>query len=383
VRRLKKLWPLAKDLLRRADIPLLVLCVTCTIFGIILISSATASYDDPRYVIVQIGAFIIGLGLFFILTVIDIDIIADKWMILLAFSVLLLLALIPFGQEGETGNKGWLRFFGIGIQPSEVVKIIFIVLMAKHISYLKEFKNLNSLFSVAQIVLHFAFFFVLIILVSDDLGSALVFFFILLTMLFAAGLKIYWFLIGAAGLSLVTPLLWNYFLADYQKERILAPYVASVDPAGDEVRWQMSQSKLALASGQLTGTGLYDGTQSQSVSAIPGKHTDFIFAVAGEELGMLACYLIIALLMLIVIRCLHIGIHSNNTMSMLVCFGVGSTVLFQTFINTGMCIGITPVIGITLPFFSYGGSSLFSLFAAMGLVSGVRYRPKPERFRLN
>ncbi len=383
MRKTKKVLTLAKDFCRRADMPLLLMCCICSVFGIVLISSATASYEDhARYLVVQIGALVIGIGLYALLTFIDIDILADKWALLFVFATLLLLILIPFGQEGGTGNRGWLRFFGIGIQPSEVVKVIYIVLMAKQISYLKEYKKLDSVFSLLQIAVHFAFFFVLIIFVSSDLGSALVFFFILLVMLFVSGIKLYWFVLGAAGVALASPLLWNYFLRDDQKERILAPYVPSIDPNGDAVRWQMSHSKLALASGQMTGTGLYRGTQSQS-AAIPGKHTDFIFAVAGEELGMIACCAILLLLMLIVIRCVYIGVKSNNTMGMLVCFGVAATVLFQTFINIGMCIGITPVIGITLPFFSYGGSSLFSLFAAMGLVSGIRYRPKPERFRLS
>ena len=193
-----------------------------------------------------------------------------------------------------------------------------------------------------------------------------------------AGLKIYWFIFGSAAAAAITPLVWNTFLADYQKDRILAPYVSSIDPDGFGVRWQTNQSKMALASGQLTGTGLYNGTQSQS-NAISGKHTDFIFAVAGEELGMIACCIIILLLLLIVIRCIVIGLRSKNTMNMLVCFGVASFILFQSFENIGMCIGITPVIGITLPFFSYGGSSIIASFAGIGLVSGIRYRPKPAK----
>ncbi|MDO4750281.1 MAG: FtsW/RodA/SpoVE family cell cycle protein [Eubacteriales bacterium] len=378
---MKKYIPYIKDFFHRADIVLLALCCICTIFGMVLISSATASYgNSARFLIVQTGAFIIGLGLFVVLTVIDIDILADKWPLLFGFAVFLLLLLVPFGEAGDTGNKGWLRFAGIGIQPSEVVKIIYIVLMARHVSYLREFRNLQSPFSVVQVAVHFGFFFVLIVMISDDLGSALVFFFIAVVMLFAAGLRLLWFLIGAAGVAAVSPILWNFFLREDQKNRILAPYVESVDPSGFDVTWQARQSKLALASGQLTGTGLYQGPQSQS-DAIPQKHTDFIFAVAGEELGMIACILIIVLLMLIVLRCIYIGIKCKNTTGMLVCFGVASTVLFQTFINTGMCIGITPVIGITLPYFSYGGSSLFAMFAAAGLVSGIRYRPKPERFR--
>ena len=127
--------------------------------------------------------------------------------------------------------------------------------------------------------------------------------------------------------------------------------------------------------------GLGEGTQSQS-SAIPVKHSDFIFAVIGEELGLIGACLVLLLLMIIVVRCVQVGLRSGNTMSMLVCMGVAATVVFQTFENVGMCIGIAPVVGITLPFFSYGGSSLFSMFAAMGLVSGVKYRPKPLRSSL-
>ena len=377
---MKRFLPILKDFFRRADMLLFTLCCVCSVFGLVLISSATASYETPRFVIVQAAAILIGIGLFVVFTVIDVDILADRWPILALFATGLLLLLIPFGEAGDTGNKGWLRFFGIGLQPSEVAEVVFVVLMAKHISYLKEFKKLGSVFSLAQIVAHFGFFFVLIILVSDDLGSALGFFFIVLIMLFAAGLKLYWFLIGAAGVAFISPFLWDNFLRDDQQARILAPYVPDIDLMGDTVTWQANQSKLALASGQLTGTGLYEGTQSQS-SYIPAKHTDFIFAVAGEELGMIACCIIIALLMLLVARCLYIGAKSRNTMSMLMCFGVASIILFQTFVNAGMCMGITPVIGITLPFFSYGGSSTFSLFAAMGLVSGVRYRPKPQQFR--
>ena len=101
----------------------------------------------------------------------------------------------------------------------------------------------------------------------------------------------------------------------------------------------------------------------------------------GEELGLIGCAICILLLLLIMIRCVHVGLKSRNPMNMLVCFGVAGSIFFQTFLNTGMCIGIAPVIGITLPFFSYGGSSMIALFAAMGLVSGIKFRPKPERYR--
>lgn len=377
---LKKILPQLRDFVRRADMFLFTVSVICALYGIVVIASATKSYENgsAQFVIVQTLALVLGMLLFIAMTVIDVDIFAQHWTWLYGLSALLLLSLIPFGAVSDTGNNGWLRFFGIGIQPTEIVKLAFIIVLAKQLAYLKDYKNLNSVTSVAQIVGHFILMFGLILVTAQDLGSALVYFFIFAVMLFVAGVKIYWFIMGAAAIACMVPIFWTYFLEDYQRNRILAPYDSSIDPDNTGINWQQNQSKIALASGQLTGTGLGEGTQSQS-NAIPGKHTDFIFAVIGEELGLIGACLVLLLLMIIVIRCIQVGLRSGSTMSMLVCFGVTATVVFQTFENVGMCIGIAPVVGITLPFFSYGGSSLFSMFAAMGLVSGIKYRPKPAR----
>lgn len=380
MRALKKFLPQLRDFVHRADMFLFTICVICALYGIVVIASATKSYENgsAQFVIVQTLALVLGILLFIAMTVIDVDIFAQHWTWLYGLSALLLLSLIPFGAVSDTGNNGWLRFFGIGIQPTEIVKLAFIIVLAKQLAYLKDYKNLNSVTSVAQIVGHFILMFGLILVTAQDLGSALVYFFIFAVMLFVAGVKIYWFIMGAAAIACMVPIFWTYFLEDYQRNRILAPYDPSIDPDNTGINWQQNQSKIALASGQLTGTGLGEGTQSQS-NAIPGKHTDFIFAVIGEELGLIGACLVLLLLMIIVVRCIQVGLRSGSTMSMLVCFGVAATVVFQTFENVGMCIGIAPVVGITLPFFSYGGSSLFSMFAAMGLVSGIKYRPKPAR----
>lgn len=375
---MKKVISYAKEFFHRADIFLLVMGLICAIFGIVVISSATASYHSAKYVIVQSASLILGVFAFVVMTVLDVDVLADKWQILCAFNVVFLLLLIPFGVSDNTGNTGWLRFFGIGIQPTEVVKLTFIIILAKQISYLKEYHDLNSVWSVAQLAGHFVLLFGLILVVSSDLGSALIFFFIFLVMLFAAGFALHWFAIGFAAIAAMIPLLWKFVLHDYQKNRILAPYDSSIDPTNTGINWQPHQSKIALASGQWTGAGLGHGTQSQS-NALAGKHTDFIYAVIGEELGMIACILVIVLLLIVIIRCVMVGIRSGSNMGSLVCFGVAAFLTFQTFENIGMCIGITPVIGITLPFFSYGGSSLFTTFAALGMVSGIHFRPRPKR----
>ena len=345
---MKKAMSYAKEFFHRADIFLLVMGLICAIFGIVVISSATASYHSAKYVIVQSASLILGVFAFVVMTVLDVDVLADKWQILCAFNVVFLLLLIPFGVSDNTGNTGWLRFFGIGIQPTEVVKLTFIIILAKQISYLKEYHDLNSVWSVAQLAGHFVLLFGLILVVSSDLGSALIFFSIFLVMLFAAGFALHWFAIGFAAIAAMIPLLWKFVLHDYQKNRILAPYDSSIDPTNTGINWQPHQSKIALASGQWTGAGLGHGTQSQS-NALAGKHTDFIYAVIGEELGMIACILVIVLLLIIIIRCVMVGIRSGSNMGSLVCFGVAAFLTFQTFENIGMCIGITPVIGITLP----------------------------------
>ncbi|MBP3654019.1 MAG: FtsW/RodA/SpoVE family cell cycle protein [Oscillospiraceae bacterium] len=376
----KKVLSVAKDFFARGDLLLMALCLIASIFGVVVISSATASTGSMQYVYIQVLAIFIGLGLYVFFTYVDIDTLADNWPILTVFNIVLMSSLIFFGEAGDTGNTGWLRFFGIGVQPSEVVKVVYIVVMAKHISYLKARNTLNDFPSVVGLAFHFAGIFGLIIVVSQDLGSATIFFMIFLIMLFAAGFAARWFMIGFAAILAVLPIVWTYVLKEYQRRRLLVPYVPSIDPDNSGINWQANQSKIALASGQLTGTGLYQGTQSQSQRA--GKHTDFIFSVIGEELGMIACILCIALLIIIAIRCVYVGMHSGTNLGMLVCVGVAASVLYQTFENTGMCMGITPVIGITLPFFSYGGSSVVSMWAAMGIVSGIKYKRKPTQYSL-
>ena len=196
-------------------------------------------------------------------------------------------------------------------------------------------------------------------------------------MFFALGVRLYWFAAGGAAVAAAIPLLWNYFLKDYQKQRLIAPYDPSIDPDGWGITWQTTQSKMTLASGRLTGV-----EEGHTPSVFTGKHTDFIFSCVGENLGMIGCIVVILLLLILIIHCVRIGLKSGRTFDMLVCIGVAAAVTFQTFINIGMNIGITPVIGITLPFFSYGGSSMVTMFAAMGLVSGIKYKLKPEHFSL-
>ena len=363
---------------------LLGICVVSGLFGTTMMFRAAtgmvasgADLNPTKLVVVQLFSMFLGIVAFVVLTVIDSDLLADQWRWLCVVNVLLLAALVVFGVEDNTGNRSWIRFAGIGIQPSEVVKVLYIIISAKQMTWLKEYRNINSFISIVEMAGHFVLVFGMIVVVSSDLGSASIIFCIFLAMLFALGVRLYWFALGAAALSAMVPLLWNYFLKDYQKERLLAPYDPSIDPDGWGRNWQTTQSRLTLASGRLTGVD-----EAHRYTVFTGKHTDFIFSCVGEELGMIGCILVVILLVIIIVHCARVGLHSSRTFDMLLCLGVASAVAFQMLINIGMCIGITPVIGITLPFFSYGGSSMVTMFAAMGLVSGVKYKLKPRLFSL-
>ncbi|MBQ6540292.1 MAG: FtsW/RodA/SpoVE family cell cycle protein [Oscillospiraceae bacterium] len=376
---MKSIIRAAKKYIRRSDMLLLGLCLACTVFGIVLIASATKVYHTRQYVLIQSAATVIGIGLYFVFSLIDLDSIASKWKLLFAFSVLFIMSLQVLGVADNTGNRAWIRFAGIGIQPAEVVKIPFTILLAKLMCHLKDTRGLSNIWSVPQLVGLFGLFAGLIVIISADMGSALVYASIFIVMLWVGGLKLYWFLIGGGVIAAAFPIVWNNFFTERYRMRILAPYDPSIDPEGLDIKYQVKQSLAAMSHGGLTGSGLFHGPSTQS-GATFAQHTDFIFAVVAEELGFLGCLLVVALLAGIIIRCIYVGVQSKSEMGLLVCTGLAAMLIFQTLENIGMCIGLTPVIGLTLPFFSYGGSSIITLFAAMGIVSGIRYRSKSRGY---
>ena len=366
--------------LRESDTFLLVTCLASSIYGLFLISSATRVYGSNSFVVVQTAAIVIGVILYVIVSLIDIDIIADKHKLLFVVGAIFISTLFRWGVEGDTGNKAWLRFFGVGIQPAEVVKILFIIILARMISIKRDSRSLNSAGSIFSIAGIFVVYFALILFSSRDLGSALVYLFVLAVMLFVGGVGFKWFLLGFGVVAAALPLAWNFILTERQKNRIEVIYNPQIDMSGLNERWQANQSKLAISSGGFTGQGLFKGKMTQS-ELIPQQHTDFIFSAAGEELGFVGCLAVVLLLVIIVSRCLYVGVKSNNTLGLLVCSGVAASFIFQTLENIGMCLGLTPVIGLTLPFFSYGGSSMVTSFIMIGLISGVKMRPRITHFR--
>ena len=368
---------------READIVLLVLSLAGSILSVFLIDSATA--NRPIYAgsaTIQIGAIVIGVLFFILFTYLDIDLIADRSKLLTFFSLSLLGLLLVWGVGYyEVRERSWIRFWGIGIQPAEIVKLPLIIVMAKMMATFKEQRTINSIVSLLQMILVFGIFFVAVLVIPQDLGTAVVYFGIFAVMLFASGVKLRWFALGALVFTAAAPFLWENALNERQQDRIMAPFFPEIaDPDRTDVLWQSDLSVEAIAGGGVFGQGLGNGRLTQA-AFIPAHHTDFVFSIAGEELGFVGTVSIIALLTCIIIRCFYVGVKSNNPLGMLVCIGVGAMVIIQSIMNIGMALGYLPVIGITLPFISYGGSSIVTCFAAMGIVSGIKMRPKPVRFR--
>lgn len=372
------------DIFDQADPILLALCAGTTLFGILMISSATHYMHSWKYVIVQCCAMLIGIVLYFLISMVDLNELAKKWKWILGFNIgFFLLLKTPLGVEAG-GNRAWLGFdgFPVNIQPAEIVKMTFILLLAKQLVYLKEHRDLKSIPSIGMLVGHLGLIVGLYYVISDDMGSALVYIFAFACMAFVAGVALRWFAIGLAAGGLGFYILWNEDkVNDYMKERFAVLFDHTLDPQG--AGWQQTRGLLTLGGGKLTGQGLFHGTQTQSQfsGSLPARHTDFIFAVIGEELGMLGCLFTIALLAAIVIRCLVIARNAKTRMDAYICVGVAATLIFQILANIGMCLFVMPVIGLTLPFISYGGSSIVTLYMAMGMVSGISKRTPPDWLR--
>lgn len=368
----------ASEFRHHADLLLLGLCILITSFGIVVISSTTAYMGAQRFILIQSLALGIGIVLYIVFTFLDIDIVAERRELLLVFSLLFIAILHFWGSSAGTANRSWLTFHWLpfSIQPAEVCKITFIIILAKTMSIYRN--KISSPLTILQLLAILAMLVAVILVVSGDTGVALPYFFIFVVMAYVGGVNIGWFALAIGGAAAAFPILWSSgLLRDDQKNRILMIFDPTIDPEGGSVRYDTTRSLLFLRGGGMTGQGLYHGAQTQS-GGISAQHTDFVFSAIGEELGLLGCLAVLLILLLIIIRCIYVGVKSGNYMNRLICVGIAGMLTFQIAVNVGMCVGLFPVIGLTLPFISYGGSSVVTMFAAMGIVSGIRMRPAPD-----
>ena len=355
---------------------LLILSLLASLLGLAAIFSATR-YDPALHSCVwkQGAALLLGLILWLPLSVLDIRALLRRfWWLLMTGNVGLLLLLVPFGRDDGTGNRSWLTLPGglFHLQPAELVKAGFLLLLALQLERQRE-RGLDRPVSVLLLALHGLGMTGLLWGTSGDMGMAAVFLALWIVTLWSGGLHPLWLLsILGAGLA-GAAVLWPR-LPEYVRLRFLVVLDHGLDPLGKG--FQQGRSLLALGSGGVTGQGYLRGLQTQSASAssLPARHTDFIFSAIGEELGLIGCLAVLVLLGLIVFTCLRLSRQAVDPFLRDVSMGAAGIFGVQTALNIGMCLYAAPVVGVTLPFFSYGGSSLVSSLLLAGLLRSLAGR---------
>ncbi len=350
--------------LRKLDYVVLFCIVALTCVSLLTLAGAANDYG-VRYFYVQLVAACLGLVAMTIISTIDYEEIADKFTVpLFVAGTLLLVLTLIIGTDNGSGNKSWIDIPGVpfNIQPSEFVKITYIITFSKHLHMLKD--KINHPRSLIKLGVH-AGVIIGLILLQGDLGSALVYMFMTVAMLLAAGVSFWYFLGGGALLIAASPFLWD-LLKPYQQKRILAGFWPETDPTG--YGYQALLSKNAIAAGGFFGTGFSGGTEYQKV---PKAHTDFIFAITCEKFGFFGAMLVILLLCILVIRALIVAQKLQGSYASYMCVGVAAVIIVQSAENIGMCLAKLPVVGITLPFMSYGGSSMLATYCLIGVIQSI------------
>ncbi len=282
---------------------------------------------------------------------------------------LVALAVVLIVGDGIKGSRRWLNIGGFHLQPSEFMKLALVLQLARSFSAqdIDPYPSLKQLLRPVGLVVPPA----LLIVVEPDLGTSLCLLAVSFTMIFVLGIRWrYLIAIAVIGILSVYPM-WHYGLKEYQRERVRTLIAPERDPMGSG--YHTIQSKVAVGSGMLWGKGFLNGTQNK-LRFLPEKHTDFIFSVWAEEWGFWGCSLMIALYFLFLCACFRVAVRAKDRFGMFLVVGLTALILWQSMINLGMVIGLLPVVGITLPFVSYGGSSLLSLCAAVGLIENVAMR---------
>lgn len=356
--------------LKKCDKFLWFLIFMISLYGFLLVSSATRT--GSRFFESQIISVLIGIPLAFISQFIDYRNLSRYWILISVFCAGLMIYTLIFGSrvKGLAGvdAKAWIVLpGGFNFQSSELAKIGFLFSFAKHLEILKKNNNINNIKSLIFFGIHAIIPIILTHLQGDD-GAAIIFICIILCQLFIAGLDAKFFLIGLALFAASMPVIWNFFLAPYQKNRILSMMNPESDPYG--MGFQQLQGKISIGSGGFLGSGLFKGIRVEQ-GDVPVQASDFIFSVAGEELGFVGCFLIIILLLALIFRIFFISKFSKDYLGIFICFGFIGLITSQCIFNLGMCLSFLPVIGVILPFFSAGGSSVICYYLAIGLIQSI------------
>ncbi len=366
--------------LRQTDFLLILTAMLASALGLALVLSATNStHTSSRTFIMQIVGVVIGFAGMVVISRIDYHDMANMWKLCSILGVVLLL--LPYASPYKVNGSedlSWINLHFTTVQPAEFVKLLFILTFAKHYEMVKD--RITSPLHVLLLAAH-AMVPIGIILVQKDMGMAFVYVGLFVCMMFACGVQLRYFAMAGILLLASAPLIWNVIFGKTQRDRILALFNPDSSSLKD-IALQQIYGRSAIGSGELWGYGLFHGPRTQSTvsGVLPERYNDMIFAVAGEELGFVGCMVILVLFLVLLFRLLRMVRLAKDETGSIICVGVFAAFGMQVFINVGMVLMVLPVIGITLPFFSAGGSSIIASFWSLGLALSVYMHRKKEIF---
>lgn len=373
---MKRVWQAIVHYTKTTDKILLLLCTVSSAYSVImLLGIYNSGMATIRAVQMQLISSLLGIAAAMVISVFDYRFLSKLWKLYYPICIGLIVLTFFFGEQryDYIEARAWLPipFIGTNFQPSELLKIAFVLTFALHLEHVAP--DIKSFKTLLLLCLHGAVPVLLIHFQSDD-GTALIFAFVFVIMIFSAGVQ--WRYVAAAFtlLAVATPFLWLYVMSNDQKLRILTLFLPDLDTQG--ILYQQYNAKIAIGSGGGFGNGLFAGEHVY----VPEIHNDFIFSFAGEALGFLGCMSILILILLICGRLLHSSFRAVDPLGAYICIGMFALIASQSIINIGMNLSVLPVIGVTLPFFSYGGTSVSTLYLGIGLALSVYKHSKTNLF---
>ncbi len=366
---IKELADIIKIYLKGCNKSLYLIFITLIFFGLCVIKSVDNA-GNTNFFHTQVISAIIGIVFIITISLIDYKKIIKQWKLFAILAVILVIWVSVAGiQVDGTDDTAWIRLFGgYTFQPSEFIKIIFIIIFSSHINYLQKKHYIKNFLGVLSLIIN-AMIPIAIIHFQGDDGAVIIFFIIFLVMSFCGGVPLRYFIIGGIIVICSIPIIWEYVLNTPQKERIIILFSndkSQITTYG----WQQYQGKISIAIGGIIGSGLFKG-ERVSENIVPYQENDFIYSVIGEELGFVGCVAVLVIFLMLFISILITALKANDFSGKLLAYGIFALISSQVIINIAMVLGFLPVIGITLPFFSAGGTSLLSACICIGLVQSV------------
>lgn len=361
---MKRFFGAVVTFIKELDHWMLMVCMAASLISCSCLASMyKGGIITLKMLVIQIGAVVIGVGVACIVSRIDHEFMAKLWKLHVPVTLFLVILTFFIGYQPEgTDDKAWLDLGITTIQPSELLKLSFVLTLALHLSTIGE--NINRLKPFLLVCLHGAAASGLIML-QGDFGSAVIFLAIFVVMVLTTGLSAKLIAGGLVAGVALAPIIWQFVLPAHLKERFLVAFNPEIAPNGSG--FQQMRGQIAMGSGQLMGRGLFQ----EGMFVVPKAANDFIFSYIGQTLGFVGVIITLLIIVFLCVRILMVGKSSKDKLGVLICSGVFAMFFTQSFINIAMVLCAFPVIGVTLPFFSQGGTSVVVSYVAVGMVMSV------------